>query len=133
MRDTVEIKSAMLSYLKSQISVTSLLLNSKEIRESQWQGTDFSYPAIRISVDLFPSINGCGLDRADFVIETFVEEKSSLSADALSSSLYRLLHKHPFASLGVKFPIVVVSKISKPIRTTYGTWKSDVTLTTQCI
>ena len=61
MRSIEEVQGAMISYLKSQSPVTSLLGGTTEIRESEWQGTDFVYPAVRLSIDWMPSVNGCGL------------------------------------------------------------------------
>jgi hypothetical protein len=129
-RDTVEVKSAMISYLKSQSTVTTLISGSAEIREASWQGTEFKFPAIRVAVDLFPSINGCGPDKADFLLESFVAEKSSLDADTISSAMYKLFHKKPFISNGLKFSVVVVTKITKAQPSVYG-WKSQLFLTTQ--
>lgn len=58
-----------------------------EIREEQWQGTEFSYPAIRVSVGDFPDLMGgsCpGLHGTiSFRVLTFSEEASSRQADQL--------------------------------------------------
>ena len=133
-KDSVEVKSSMLAYLKAYTPLTSLLLgvSGTSIKETQYQGTDWTFPAIRISVDLLPSVNGCGPDDADFIIETFVAEKSSLSADVISGTIYKLLHKRAFTSLGVNFPTVVVKKVVKAEASIYG-WKSQVQVHTQCV
>lgn len=142
MRTSDEIRAAMLSYLKSKTSVTSLLGGGAvALKESKWQGSDFVYPAIRLSMDLMPSINGCGPDVADFVIETFSEEKSSLQADTISGVMAELLHKHPFSATiqlpsqspaTLKFPIVVVRKVEKAERSIYA-WVSKIQLHTQVV
>src|SRR5581483_4320457 len=124
MKTTVEIKSAMIAYIKSLPSVVSLLNNDPtRIKEAEWQGTDFSYPAIRVGVDLQPSINGCGLDTADWTIEAFSEQKSSLEADTITGTLASLLHKKPFVSNQIKFSVVVVREIVRADASVYG-WKS---------
>jgi hypothetical protein len=130
MQNSVDVKAAMISYLKSQTSVTSLLSTSKEIREAQWQGEDFVFPAIRVSVDFIPSINGCGPDEADFVIEVFSDEPSSLTADKISGAILALLHKRPFTMNTIKFPVVIVTRVDKAERSIYG-WLSRVHLKTE--
>ena len=133
-KDSVEVKSAMLSYLQAQTTVTSLLFTASgtAIKESQWQGEQFTFPAVRLSLDLMPSINRCGPDDADFIIEVFSAEKSSLQADTISGAIYKLLHGHPFTSLGVNFPTVIVKKINKATASIYG-WKSQIFIHTQCV
>lgn len=130
MQNNVDVKAAMLAYLKSLSTVVALLSGSKEIKEAQWQGTEFVYPAIRVSLDYRPSINGCGPDDADFTIEAFSEKQSSLEADTISGTMANLLHKHPFISNGMKFPTVIVTKIQKAERSIYG-WRSQIDLRTQ--
>ncbi|HEY6021431.1 MAG TPA: hypothetical protein VIY48_16450 [Candidatus Paceibacterota bacterium] len=141
MRTSDEVRAAGLAYLKSKTVITSLLSSSGDIKEAQWQGVDFVYPAIRLSLDFLPSINGCGPDKAEFTIETFSEEKSSLQAETISAAMETLLHKHPFSVTiqlpnqspkTIKFPIVVVTKVLKAERSIYG-WRSQINLTTQVV
>jgi len=44
-----EIKKGLVSDAKTRSDITNEV-DSSEIRESQWQGTDFAYPNIRIRV-----------------------------------------------------------------------------------
>lgn len=134
MRDSTDIIAAMLAYLKAQNSLVSLLTSGDagQIKEDHWQGTEFTFPAIRLAVDWFPSINGCGLDKADWIIEVFSESKSSKDANDISGTITKILHKHPFVSNGIKFPVVVVTKVVKAERSLYG-WKSQINLTTQFV
>lgn len=141
MRTSDEVRAAGLAYFKSQTSITSLLASSGSIKEAQWQGTDFVYPAIRLSVDFMPSINRCGPDKAEWTIETFSEEKASMQAETISAALARLLHGHPFSIqiqlpnqpvTTVKFPVVIVTSVEKAERSIYG-WRSQVNLSTQVV
>ena len=97
----------------------------EEIREQEWQGTQFIYPNIRVSLDFMPSVNGCGPDNADVYIEVFAEDKSSKLASTIASYIFSLYHKVPFTSLGIRFSTVVVRKVSAPTRSIYG-WMSKV-------
>lgn len=122
-----QVQSAVISYLKGQTSITSLLtgISGTEIREYQWQGADFVYPALRVYVDLQPSINGCGPDTAMVCIEAHSEEKSSLQCQTLGGSLTTLLHKKRFKAGVVDFVMVRVTDVTRPERTIFG-WMSKV-------
>lgn len=139
------LQAGMIAHIKSQTSVVALLTaggtGAQEVRECEWQSTDFKYPNIRVSVDLFPTINGCGPDKANFLIETFSEQKSSLEAETIASTMAKLFHKHPFSvtvtmpnqsPTTLKFPIVVVTEVMKAERSIYG-WLSKVVLHTQVV
>lgn len=125
-----DIWAAILAYIKTQTSVTSLLNAAGDVKERQWQGVDFVYPAIRLSLNFYPSINGCGPDRAEVFLQAFSEEKSSDETQLITSALEVLLHKKPFTSNGIKFPVVVVKEVSRPQRGIFA-WESTVDLTMQ--
>lgn len=126
MSDGEQTQASWISYLKSKQQVTSLLqTGSQEIRETSWQGDEFTYPAIRVHVDYEPSVNGCGPDDIEVTIDVFSEQKSSKEAAHIAAVLQGILHKHPFTSLGVNFPLVWVKKVDKPFRDIYA-WKSTL-------
>jgi hypothetical protein len=120
-------KSAWIASLKSQITLTPLLLipGSTSIKEIQWQGTEFEYPAVRVGVDFMPSINRCGPDDADITIEVFSAEKSSKQSAHIASVIYQLYHGHPFSAAGIMFNTVIVRKIHKPVRSIYA-WMTKI-------
>jgi hypothetical protein len=125
MSDGEKIQASWIAYLKSKPSVVSLLNNSLQIKETSWQGDTFTYPAVRVHIDYMPSVNGCGPDDIDVFIDVFSEQKSSKEAAHIAAVLQGILHKHPFTSLGVNFPLVWVKKVDKPFRDIYA-WKSVV-------
>ncbi len=117
---------AWIAYLRSKPQVTSLLAGgANEIKELEWQGEVFSYPNIRVSVDYYPSVNGCGPDDFDLYIDVFSEEKSSKQAVHIAEVLQNLLHKKPFTQSGVKFPMVWVKKVDRPDRDIFA-WRSTL-------
>lgn len=120
-------KASWIASLKGQASLIPLLLapGADSIKELQWQGTDFLYPAVRVSVDFMPSINRCGPDNADVTIEVFSEEKSSKQAVHIATVIAQLYHGHPFTSLGIMFNTVIVRKVHKPVRSVYA-WMSKI-------
>lgn len=126
MADGESVQAAWISYLKSKSQLTALLqTGNREIRETSWQGDEFTYPAVRVAVDYFPSINGCGPDDADIFLDIFSEEKSSKQAAHISATLQSFLQKHPFTQNGIKFPMVWVKEVKKPFRDIYA-WKSTI-------
>ena len=118
---------AWIADLKSRASLTSLLVNggAEEIREAEWQGTDFQYPNIRVSLDFMPPIEGCGPIDADVYLEVFSAEKSSKQATIIASKIVELYHKRPFISNTIHFSTVAVRKVEKPNRSIYA-WVSTV-------
>lgn len=121
------IQAAVLSYMKSKTSITSLLDSSDGIKESQWQGDTFTYPAVRLSTSVYPSIDGCSPDKANIGIETYSEEKSSLQAQQISAAIQTVFHKVPFTSNGLRFSSVVVRSVEESNKDIYA-WKSRVNL-----
>lgn len=116
-------KASWIADLKSQLSLTSLV--GDEIRETEYQSTEWVYPSIRVSLTFRPSINRCGPDDADVEIEVYSEEKSSKESVHISSLIYELYHGKPFQKLGIKFNTVIVREIVKPDRTIFA-WMSKV-------
>lgn len=108
--------------LKSKPQITSLLVKggAEEIRECEYQSTQFEYPNIRVGVDYMPSIEGCGPDDADVYIEIFSEEKSSKQASHIAGVIQNLYHKIPFSINGRRYSTVVVRKIIKQDRSIYA-------------
>lgn len=121
-------KAAWIANLKSQSSLTSIV--GDEIREAQYQATDWIYPCIRVDVDYKPSINGCGPDDAYLDIICYSDEKSSKKSVHLASLIQLLYHKKNFTQNGSMFSTIVVSDVSKPMRSIYA-WETTVKIHTQ--
>lgn len=123
------IQAAFISHLKAMTPLTSLLtgVSGTEIREYQWQGADFVYPAVRVYVDVYPSINGCGTDTADVCVEIYSEQKSSMEAKTISGVLVEQLHKTRFKANGLDFPMVRVKNTDRASRDIYA-WVCRVNL-----
>ena len=92
------IKGAIVSRLKAQATIVAELDSSAEIKEAQWQGRDFKYPAIRVSVSpIDPMQPDCNRWEVPFVIATFSEEASSYQADKISGIIHGVLHGKSFS------------------------------------
>ena len=111
-------KIAWMDSLKAQPTLVAVV--GKEIRETEYQSTDWLYPNVRVALEFHPSIIRCGPDDADVDIEVYSEEKSSKEADHIASLIYSLYQGKPFESNGIKFSTVIVRKVTKPERTIFS-------------
>lgn len=122
------VQAAWIAKLKGMSNLTSQMtgVSGTEIRENQWQGQDFVYPAIRVYVDVFPSVNGCGPDRAEVCTEIFTDEKSSKKVKHMGGTIMQNLHKHRFKSQGLDFSMVRVMEQKRAERSIFA-WQGSVT------
>lgn len=133
MTATIEtFQAAWIASLKSKTQITNLLpnQNGEEIRESEYQSAEWVYPCIRVGLDFFPSVEGCGPEDATVHIEVFSEQKSSKEAAHIASTILELYHKRPFTQNGINFSTVVVRRIDRPERSIYA-WMTKVVIFAQ--
>ena len=120
-----DVQEAIISYSKSQSSLTSLLpTGTVEIRELEWQGEQFQYPNVRVSVDFYPPVNGCQ-PSAEIYFDIFSEKKSSMEASTIAGVIQNIYHRKPFTLGNVKFFSMIVTEVSSPNRGIYA-WQSRV-------
>jgi hypothetical protein len=132
-----DIQAGIIAYMKSKPAIVSLLSKAGDIKESQWMGTDFTYPAIRVYVDFSPTIPPCSPDDANIGIEVYSEQKSSAEAQNIAGVIHGIFHGHPFQSTGativngignvIKFPMVYTKQIKRAERSIYA-WMACVDL-----
>jgi hypothetical protein len=126
MLDNGDIQAGLVSYLKSKADIVAYLSDSGEIKEDQWQGTTFDYPAVR--VDLGPQLPNADCDSSEitFSILCYSEDPSSEPADDLANTVNNQLHKKAFTSNSVRFSIYSLGLIPA-IREDERTWRSEAT------
>jgi hypothetical protein len=119
-----EVQIALVTYLKTITAVTSLLANSDEVREDQWQGTDFLYPCIRVRTNLIvPNKNPkCSLADASFSILCYSEKKSSMEAETIGKAVAEQLHGRQFTASGVRFASILATSIVPAVAKENNTW-----------
>lgn len=122
------VQAAWVAYLKAQPTLVALLPSSNNIKELEWQGEDWTYPAVRISVDFFPSVNGC-IPRAEIFIDIFSEGKTSNQASNIAGMIQNLVHRRPFTSVGVTSFMVIVQEVTHPARSIFA-WQSSIKINT---
>jgi len=124
MRTNDEIQAVWVANLKSKTNIVSLLSQTNEIREKQWQGDDFVYPAIRVSVEVFPSMTRCS-DRATILIDIFSEEKSSKQCQGIGAAVAKEYHGKAFSVSNMRFSSVLVTRIGRVERSIYA-WTQQI-------
>lgn len=122
-----EIRGALIDYMKSKSQITSALGSSSEIRERQWQGTEFEYPCIRVKIgSAVPQMAGeCNIFDCSVSITVRSEEASSAQADNIAGIINSVLHRRSFEQNGVKFN-VWTTRLVEAIREDARTWRSEL-------
>jgi len=126
MLDNDDIQTGLVAYLKAQTTVVALLASGTSIKEDQWQGTTFVYPAVR--VDLGPQLPkaNCNASDVTFSILCYSEDPSSREGDELAGTVNNTLHIKAFTNRSVRFSIY--SQVLIPaIREDDRTWRSEAT------
>jgi len=121
-----EIQAALLAYLKTLTSVTAYV-HAIEIREDQYQGTEFTYPNIRIRmIDNSPlTDSNCITQKFSVSIMVFGESSSSKETDKIAGIISTELHRKHFTSNTLTFA-TRVTNIMPSIRSDIRTWRSEV-------
>ena len=59
--------------------------SATEIRESQWKGTEFEYPNVRVRmIRNVPDVGNCIKSDISFSVQTFTEDQTSAMCDEIS-------------------------------------------------
>lgn len=126
-----ELKAALVAYLKSKSVITAALTTANEIREQQWQGVEFVYPAIRVAINSNrpDGDNGC-VHTSSVSIRVFSEEASSLQCDQIAGIIATVLNGRQFSSNNIAFWSRVTNLIPA-FRRDMRTWVSEVLLNCQ--
>lgn len=124
------IQAALITYLKANSSLLAKLSSSADIKESQWQGTDFIYPAVRIDLGTqVPEGNPlCNYSSLPITVQVFTEDASSLNCDTIAGIIGNILHGVNFHDTPNKVTFVRLTVIGLvgAIRRDNLTWYSEV-------
>jgi len=118
-----ELQKAILDYAKSKASILAKLSDTEEIREDQWQGREFSYPAIRLRI-IRNEPTECAQE-IEFSFEVFSEHSSSQQADDICGTINDEFHDKSFTSDGIRFTGVICSNLAPAIRENQRTWRAE--------
>jgi len=125
--DDEQFKTALISYLK-ELDPLLERIPAAEVRETQWQGTTFTYPNVRVRViDNRPFGSRCH-HKIQVGIQVNSEEQSSKEADEISGIIGRALSDCSFARNGV-YMILQVTNLIPALRVDVRTWRSEALFT----
>lgn len=119
------IQSSLITYLKANSAVTAVV-SASEIRERQWQGTDFVYPNIRVRmIRNAPLESNCDVANVQFSILIYSELDSSIEAERIAGIIDVALHTRSFSVSTTRFSLWRTN-IVPAIRIDTRTWRSEV-------
>ena len=121
-----QIQAGLISYLKGKTDITSQLTDgADEIREDNWEGTEFTYPNIRVRLISNVSMDdGCLFSQVAVSFICNSEEYSSQEADRISGIINSTLHGNSFQSNNITFSTRSTNLL--PARKTDArTWTSE--------
>lgn len=97
-----DVQEAVVTALKADVPLVAAV--GVEIRESQWQGVDFTYPIVRVNMSsMVPWHKGTCADRltsSKFNVLTFSENASSLEANQIAKLAIAALHLEYLSGTG---------------------------------
>lgn len=128
MLDNVDIREAVVAWLKANATIVATLDDPNEIRELSWQGEDFTYPNIRVTCASVP--NQCDYSDVTATISSFSEEKSSKEVLTMQGVIAKQIHKKSVEQDAIKFDNIRVTSLPDSIQEN-GIWKADVILSTR--
>ena len=124
-----EVQEALVAYLKADVPLGGIV--GDEVRESRWQGVDFTYPMVRVAMDSMvpwhPGTCANRLTRAKFSILTFSENASSLEANQIAGLVIAALHLESLGGTGWRSGHIRLSPggQSAAVRVSERVWRTE--------
>ena len=121
-----DIQAGLIAYLKADTTIVALLAAGTSIKEDQWQGTTFVYPAVRVDLGIQLPRANCDGAETTFSILCYSEDASSQEADELAGTVNDQLHRKAFTKSSIRYSIYSQGLIPA-IREDDRTWRSEAT------
>jgi hypothetical protein len=131
MLNTNDIQEAIIKYLKADVTLVAMLKSSGEIKEDNWQGVAFAYPAVRVDIrnqEAGNVENTCNYSLVTFTVLCYSEQKSSKEANNIAWRVLELFHDHSFSYDGLYFTHVLNTGLIPAMRKDDKTWVAEVNL-----
>lgn len=123
-------QAAILDWMKAQTTITNELPSSDNIKEREWQGAVFNYPAVRLDMGILEAPPECDYREGDFSILVFSEKDSSLEANRIAGIIGEYMHEKSFTrttSQGtLHFSMVRLLTKIPALRQDRRTWRAEV-------
>jgi hypothetical protein len=114
--------------MKTATTITSLLVSAEDIKEDQYQGTDFNFPAIRFALmqqTPLPAGSPCDHAKCNFAVRCYSEEASSKQVDQLATAVNDFLHGYNIQG-ATWYGWVTNTSLVGASRATERLWRSEV-------
>lgn len=125
------IQKNIIARLKATASLIAELVafdsSANEIREDQWQGTEFSYPNIRVRmIRNVPDgdTDDCNGSSVDVSIMVFTQDYSTLEADKIAGIISSSLHGKTYSANNVEL-FLRTTNMLPAVRADRNTWRSE--------
>ena len=125
------LQKSLIAKLKADTALVALLSSSDvEIREQQWQGRAFTYPAVRVNLlQQLPMfiIDPCQWFSLTFSVFTLSEDRSSFEADNIASAVNDVLHESAWSEAidGYRFHKCRSIGLNSAIRLSERIWRAE--------
>ena len=118
------IQAALLARAKSIATILAKLTDTDEIREDQWQGREFTYPAYRIRIIRNEPISSCN-QKVEFSFQAFSEQSSSKQADDMCGTINDEFHDKSFSRNSIRFTGVICQNLAPAMRVDQRLWRAE--------
>lgn len=125
-----QIQSAIIDRLKGNTSILALLSSSGDIKEDQWQGTSFVYPAVRLQLNSNQPLGdaNCRHSTISLSILVYTEDDNSLLVDKIAGIINNELHDKQFSSSGIAVSLRTTNLVPA-VKSDVRTWRSQILMT----
>lgn len=125
-----KVQASLVAFLKSQAPLIAMLSATGDIKETQWQGTEFVYPAIRVVLQQHvPSVvdnDNCNYDNLNFMIDVYTEDASSKNCDIIAGMVNNYLHHQQINQSNVRFFFIRSIGLDHAVRQDTRLWRASV-------
>lgn len=123
------VQAAIISKLKANTTLTDFLGGATAIKELQFQGANFAYPAVRASIGTQQPLGveeSCYETTGEitFSVISFSENDSSRQCDELAGLVYSALKGSQLSGTGFRTLRTQVDSITKSVRIGLRLWQS---------
>lgn len=125
------LQKVIVARLKADAPLVAALNGSdEEVREQQWQGRNFTYPAVRVALGTqAPRIEmtPCEWARLSFSILCLSEERSSQQTDNIAGLVNAALHNKAWTVTadGFRFHFIRSAGLNSAIRMSERVWRAE--------
>lgn len=123
-----ELQKAFITRMKADTGITIILGAGTEIREQQWQGRAFTYPAVRLALGIqIPLVymEPCEWSLLSFSVLCLSEQRSSKRADELAGAVNVCFHKSAWDEASYRLHKIRSVGLNSATRMSERIWRAE--------